>query len=73
MEPTWAVVELLSLIQEELLNPKRRDRQRASQSMLDAVRVLPIPVAGDLFVICAARGDISVILFYHEEGETTRT
>lgn len=69
MEPKWAAVELLSLVREEL-NPKRRGRQRASQPMLDAVRVLPIPVAGDLFVTCAARGDMSVILFYHEEGET---
>lgn len=66
MESEWAAVELLDYLEEEL-NPNR-GAQRASQAMLDGIRVLPAPVAGDLFITCAARGDIGVILFYHEEG-----
>lgn len=68
MEPAWATVELLGVVEAEL-NPNCGG-QRVSQAMLDAIRVLPAPVAGDLFVTCAARGDIGVILFYFEEGET---
>lgn len=70
MEPEWAAVELLEYIDSEL-NPDRgpeQQQERSSQMMLSAIRVLPAPVAGDLFVTCAARGDIGVILFYFEEG-----
>lgn len=66
MEPGWAAGELLDLV-EQNLNPNRT-MQRAAQAMLDAIRVLPGPVAGDLLVTCAARGDISVILFYFDQG-----
>lgn len=71
MEPEWAAVELLSYFEEEL-NPNRGDAQNASQAMLNAIRVLPAPVAGDVFVTCAARGNIGVILFYSEEGESSK-
>lgn len=67
MEPGWAAVELLHTVKEKL-GPTRTP-ERASQGMLDAIRVLPEPVAGDLFVTCAARGDISAILYYFHEGE----
>ncbi|CAM9236775.1 unnamed protein product [Scytosiphon promiscuus] len=71
MEPDWAAVELLDYIGEELNHPEcgaREKKQRSSQMTLDAIRVLPEPVAGDLFVTCAARGHIGVILFYFQEG-----
>lgn len=67
MESGWAATELLELIDEEL-NPNR-EKQRASQAILDAIRVLPEPVAGDLFVTCTARGDVGVILFYFGQGK----
>lgn len=71
MEPEWAAVELLDCIEEEL-TPRREGEQqqlqRSSQMMLDAIRVLPAPEAGDLFVTCAARGHVGVVLFYFEEG-----
>lgn len=63
----WAAVELLECIGDEL-SPDRHV-ERASWTKLAAIRVLPAPVAGDLFVTNAARGDIGVILFYLEEGE----
>lgn len=71
MEPEWAAVELLDCIDIEL-NPGRgaeQQQQLSSQATLSAIRVLPAPVAGDLFVTCAARGNIGVIIFYYEEGE----
>lgn len=71
MEPEWAAVELWDCIKEEL-SPERGAgelKQRSSQMMLDAIRVLPAPVAGDLFVTCAARGHIGVVLFYFQEGD----
>lgn len=72
MEPEWAAVELLECIDSEV-NPGRGaelqpQQPQSSQTTLSAIRVLPAPVAGDLFVTCAARGDIGVILFYYEEG-----
>lgn len=71
MEPEWAAVELLDCIEEEL-TPRReveqQQHERSSQMMLDAIRVLPAPEAGDLFVTCAARGHVGVVLFYFEEG-----
>lgn len=67
MAREWAAVELLECIGDEL-SPDRHV-ERASQTKLEAIRVLPAPVAGDLFVTNAARGDIGVILFYFEEGE----
>lgn len=69
MEPRWAAVELLDLV-EKNLNPHGA-MQRASQAVLDAIRVLPGLVAGDLLVTGAARGDISVILFYFDQGKRT--
>lgn len=66
MEPEWAAVELLGCIEQEL-TPNRGD-EKVSQMMLNAIRVLPVPVAGDLFVTCAARGDIGVIMFYYGQG-----
>lgn len=71
MEPEWAAVELLECIDSEL-NPGRGAEQQqhlSSQTTLSAIRVLPAPVAGDLFVTCAARGHVGVIIFYFEEGE----
>lgn len=70
MAREWAAVELLECIDDEL-SPNRGGIGRESQTKLDAIRVLPAPVAGDLFVTGAARGDIGVILFYFEEGEQT--
>lgn len=67
MAREWAAVELLECVGDEL-SPDRHV-ERASQTKLEAIRVLPAPVAGDLFVTNAARGDIGVILFYFEEGE----
>lgn len=75
MEPEWAAVELLERIDSEL-NPggsAEQQQQLSSQTTLSAIRVLPAPVAGDLFVMCAARGHIGVILFYFEEGEQYAT
>lgn len=75
MEPEWAAVELLECIDSEL-NPggsAEQQQQLSSQTTLSAIRVLPAPVAGDLFVTCAARGHIGVILFYFEEGEENAT
>lgn len=76
MEPEWASMELLDCIEEEL-NPRReaehQQHQRSSQMMLDAIRVLPVPEAGDLFVTCAARGHVGVVLFYFEEGTVVPT
>lgn len=69
MASAWAAVELLECISDEL-SPNQHTG-RTSQTILDAIRVLPAPVAGDLFVNSAARGDIGVILFYFEEGEET--
>ncbi|CAM9168361.1 unnamed protein product [Ectocarpus fasciculatus] len=71
MEPEWAAVELLDCIKEELTPRREAEQQqheRSSQMMLDAIRVLPAPEAGDLFVTCAARGHVGVVLFYFEEG-----
>ena len=72
MAREWAAVDLLECVADEL-SPNRRGGgdgglERESQAKLDAIRVLPAPVAGDLFVTGAARGDIGVILFYFEEG-----
>lgn len=69
MEPEWAAVELLECIDDEL-NPDRgpKQQQEHSSQMMSAIRVLPAPVAGDLFVTCAARGNIGVILYYYAEG-----
>ena len=65
-------MELLECIDNEL-NPGRgaeqQQQQLSSQATLSAIRVLPAPVAGDLFVTCAARGHIGVILFYYGEGQ----
>lgn len=75
MEPEWAAVELLDCIDGEL-NPGRgaeQQQQQSSEATLSAIRVLPAPVAGDLFVTCAARGHIGVVLFYFEEGEQPTT
>lgn len=74
MESEWSAVEVLECIDSEL-NPGRgaeQLQQMSSQATLSAIRVLPAPVAGDLFVTCAARGHIGVILFYFEEGEQYR-
>ena len=66
LEPDWAVLDLLELVEVELISKRRG--QRPSRAELDAIRMLPISDAGDLFVTRAARGDISVILFYFDEG-----
>lgn len=69
MEPEWAAVELLDCIDNELDSGRDvEQRQQSSEAMFTAIRVLPAPEAGDLFVTCAARGDIGVVLFYFEEG-----
>lgn len=75
MEPEWAAVELLDSIDSELNLGRgaEQQQQQSSQATLSAIRVLPAPAAGDLFVTCAARGHIGVILFYFEEGEQPAT
>ena len=75
MEPEWAAVELLECIDSELNLGGNADQrhQLSSQATLSAIRVLPAPVAGDLLVTCAARGQIGVIRFYFEEGEPCTT
>jgi len=70
MEPEWSMVELLDCIDNEL-DPGRdvEPRHQSSQAIFTAIRVLPAPEAGDLFVTAAARGNIGAVLFYVEEGE----
>eukprot|EP00752_Nemacystus_decipiens_P005219 g4738.t1 len=70
MEPEWAAVELLECVDSELnlSGSAEQQQQLSSQTTLSAIRVLPAPVAGDLFVTCAARGHVGAILFYFEEG-----
>ncbi len=74
MEPEWSAVELLDCIDIEL-DPGLdvEQRQHSSQAIFTAIRVLPAPEAGDLFVTAAARGSIGVVLFYHEEGGPPRS
>lgn len=63
MEPAWAAVNLLISL-EEWLEPNKGAECR----MPNAIRVLPAPLAGDLLVTSAARGEIGVIVSYYQRG-----
>ncbi|CAM9852318.1 unnamed protein product [Choristocarpus tenellus] len=66
MEPGWASIDLLDLMN-DALNPNLGE-ERSSVVLLNSIRILPQLVAGDLFIINAARGSIDVTLAYYNRG-----
>lgn len=70
MESRWAAIDLLELIEEELYST--REPPMPSREALDASRVLPGSVAGDMFVNSAARGQLGDIVSYFKKGKSAR-